>query len=626
MLALILDDSQGRELERRTQPLITPYALPDTWPLGKTLRGRVELTLPPQLDPWDYRLRISVYRPSTDQRLRIERTNGLESSGVLRLDDPRAVASYLNLHTRPDEAIIVAPDRFGAFGRFYTGSASWWEVNVGTDFARGRAVVREVLAKAPRRVWLAHWRPEFTDPTDLLVTELLRVGRPVPINQQFVGYEVLAFDIPATHSGQSVRPAVQEAPGSQHPQNLTFTGGLRLNGYDVLDADDGTRRYVFCWQADRPLERNYSLALQVLDPSGHEYLRLNKALVTDAFMPAAWPLRTPVCGRADLLLPADLPPQVYQVLLKVFDPIAQQNLDVLDRSGQPQEQTVPLEQVALTKAALNGQLPPIPHRIDARLGRLILLGFDGVVGLRSAGQRLPLSLWWQKEQGSGNAQTSPASFQVRLVNANGQIAWTEEFPLIAGYQASAWPAGEINRVVVEVTLPASLVAGNYTLQAGMEGAFQNLGVVQVQPLARLAALPPTARKLDARLESIALLGYDVSPDRVQPGGALVVNLYWTTDSPLVNSYKATVQLLDRSGNLIAQDDSIPARWTRPTTGWLPGEIVPDAHALALPQALPDGPLTLIAALYDERTLVRLPASGAATEQDRVRVAVIDTQP
>ena len=48
---------------------------------------------------------------------------------------------------------------------------------------------------------------------------------------------------------------------------------------------------------------------------------------------------------------------------------------------------------------------------------------------------------------------------------------------------------------------------------------------------------------------------------------------------------------------MAQSDGIPANWTRPTTGWLPGEYVTDARVLTLPADAPAGEYSLFAGLY-----------------------------
>jgi len=615
VLAIYLTDGQGRILENRTQTLVSPFALPDTWPMGKTIRGRVQLTLPPEIEPWDYAIGIRVYRPSTDQILRIERTNGFQRSGKLQLDDPRAVAHYLSRHVSADEAVILTPNRYDAFGQYYTGSAPWTDVTVGTDFARGRAVVRDVLATSPRRVWLVQWHPEFSDPTDLVATELLRVGRPVPVDVRFSGYDIQAFDIKQL--------APQTAPGSQHVLNLTFERGLRLQGFDVLGTEGGYRRYVFCWQAIEPLNRDYSLTLRLLDSAGHEYVRLDKALVTPAYVPAAWPLRSDVCGRADLELPADLPPLTYQVDLQVYDPVLKASLPISNPRGTSQGPLLQLEEITLTKSDLSQVMSPIPHRLEARLiDSLTLLGYARPDTPLRPGFNLPLALWWQ-----ATAPVDPQTVQIRWLDRNAVPVRSLSAPILPGYSLDRWAVGEVNRMLVDLNVPAGFPAGTYRLQTGIGNRFADLGAVQVEEVPRLTTLPPGTLPVNARLgDAIALLGYTLNTHTAQPGGQLQVTVYWRADAPISRSYKATLQALAPDGSLVAQDDSIPARWSRPTTGWLPGEIVPDTHTLTLPQSLPTGSLTLIAALYDERTGTRLLATGADGGESWVRLAGIDTRP
>jgi len=55
--------------------------------------------------------------------------------------------------------------------------------------------------------------------------------------------------------------------------------------------------------------------------------------------------------------------------------------------------------------------------------------------------------------------------------------------------------------------------------------------------------------------------------------------------------------LGEDGRIVAQSDGLPADWTRPTTGWLPGEFIRDAHSLTLPAELPPGSYTLVTGLY-----------------------------
>ena len=60
-----------------------------------------------------------------------------------------------------------------------------------------------------------------------------------------------------------------------------------------------------------------------------------------------------------------------------------------------------------------------------------------------------------------------------------------------------------------------------------------------------------------------------------------------------------------AGAIVAQRDAAPVDWTRPTSGWVEGEVVSDPQPLALPGDLPAGSYRLLVGLYDAETLQRL---------------------
>jgi hypothetical protein len=82
------------------------------------------------------------------------------------------------------------------------------------------------------------------------------------------------------------------------------------------------------------------------------------------------------------------------------------------------------------------------------------------------------------------------------------------------------------------------------------------------------------------------------------------------------SYAVFIHLADDAGRVWAQSDSVPVNWTRPTTGWVPGEYVADTHALTLPDDLPPGEYRLWVGLYDPQTGNRVPVAGAGADVDR----------
>jgi hypothetical protein len=68
---------------------------------------------------------------------------------------------------------------------------------------------------------------------------------------------------------------------------------------------------------------------------------------------------------------------------------------------------------------------------------------------------------------------------------------------------------------------------------------------------------------------------------------------------------------------VAQRDSVPADWTRPTRGWVAGEYVLDHHELELPHGTAG--LRLRIGLYDPATGQRL---RTADGRDHVDVGTI----
>jgi len=68
-------------------------------------------------------------------------------------------------------------------------------------------------------------------------------------------------------------------------------------------------------------------------------------------------------------------------------------------------------------------------------------------------------------------------------------------------------------------------------------------------------------------------------------------------APSTGSGQAPSTGSGQGGALVAQSDGIPAGWTRPTTGWLPGEYVTDVHVLTIPPETPAGDYALYAGLY-----------------------------
>lgn len=113
------------------------------------------------------------------------------------------------------------------------------------------------------------------------------------------------------------------------------------------------------------------------------------------------------------------------------------------------------------------------------------------------------------------------------------------------------------------------------------------------------ALTPADVQFDP---DIRLTGYAVSTLQIAPGDILQVALQWQTGAPLAGDYTVFLQVLDANNHLVGQRDARPLI---PTTEWLPGQPIRDAHGVFIEPGTPPGPHRLIMGLYNSQTGQRL---------------------
>jgi len=112
---------------------------------------------------------------------------------------------------------------------------------------------------------------------------------------------------------------------------------------------------------------------------------------------------------------------------------------------------------------------------------------------------------------------------------------------------------------------------------------------------------------NANLEdSVELLAYTTDKAVYHPADAANVTLYWRALRGLDRNYKTFVHLTDAATTRQpAQHDGDPGGGFTPTSRWLPGELVPDTHTLALPADLAPGRYRLWAGMYNYETVRNL---------------------
>jgi hypothetical protein len=244
---------------------------------------------------------------------------------------------------------------------------------------------------------------------------------------------------------------------------------------------------------------------------------------------------------------------------------------------------------------------------------LQLLGFNQDREAALAGDSVLLTLFWECAEPAGCEH-----FALQLVDESGVAVAEWRLPTIRqGFAAGDWPAHGRLRGQHIVQLPATLANGRYRFLV------ENLplGEIAVTAPERQFSPPPLTQQTDATFASAGgttittLAGITSEPSlplcltATAPDATCALPLVWRGESETSTSYHVFIHIVDAEGNILAQSDGVPANWTRPTTGWLPGEYVVDTHALTLPAELPSGPLWLRVGLYDPQTGARLRIGG-----------------
>ena len=308
------------------------------------------------------------------------------------------------------------------------------------------------------------------------------------------------------------------------------------------------------------------------------------------------------------------PPGRYTLRVTAFERRTLAGLDVLSDQGVPVGQSVAVATVIITRpdrSPTTDELD-ITHHLEAPLGDLTLLGFSPGRAWAAPGDPMHLTTFWRAERPPQGIYTVYAD----LVDSMGQtVARLAFLPGAPQHATHRWQPGEVVRHQQVWVIPLHVPPGHYAIRfRAIDGEKQSHGPVwqrehklEVVAPKRQTDVPAMQHEIGANFGGRAtLLGYDLSPASPRPGKSLRLTLYWRAEREMRRGYKVFAHLLDAEDRIRAQHDAVPADWTRPTTGWLPGEIVTDVHELVLDADTPPGEYLLEVGLYEEQTGARLP--------------------
>jgi 4-amino-4-deoxy-L-arabinose transferase-like glycosyltransferase len=523
-------------------------------------------------------------------------------------DDTRAVAEYLEKRATDRDLILL--DLVEPLGYYYRGAAPIYYLP-GKETSAPQRLAR--LAADRERVFLVHYEHAKTDPQGLIPFLLSREGKDLG-QEAFRGYTVREY-----HLGKSPRFQLKVQP---RERAITFEDRLSLVGWqlgvqgaspgdDSLTLPSGGKLWaILGWRSLAPMPVDYKAALYLTDTAGHIAGQNDILLLKRMEGTAGWQPGDQVWSYHILQVLPGVPPGYYSLRLAVYEAATARRLGALSHDGTPLGAILELQKVQVIPSTSPRIVPTdMATPLGASLGPVKGLGYSLAQRRYRAGETVHLTLFLRALQEVGQ----DLKYILELRDGQGRPVWRH--PSFPTYPTSRWRPGELVRDWQDLTLPASLPAGEYRLWLTLEdvtGAGWDLGAITLLARERLFAPPPIAHPLRAELgDKVSLLGYQLE-GAYRPGGTLNLTLYWQALGEMEKSYTVFTHLLDGASRIWAQHDGVPGG-DKPTSGWVRGEIVIDRHTLLIKDDAPAGEYTLEVGMYDPATGIRLRASASQVQ-------------
>ena len=549
-------------------------------------------------------------------------------------DDLRGLAHYFQAHRGPNDVLILSDGVLTLAFQYYLGDDApidalpRFGTHLHSDFP---AQIQELMERYDR-LWFMSPHPPVRAWLDRNLFESDQVyfeGMNIPV-------------MAAVYESED--PHLAEAPAGLRGDKTELSGLLAFYGYAVPH-NPARAGEVFAsdlyWKPEDRLNTDYHVVVTLTDDAGNVWGQGDDAPFGGLHPTSTWETGTVLRERHEIKVNPGTPPGKYHLKLEVYDPVSGQAL-----SRGVGDSLVDLGDIEVVRpdATLSPRSVRPQMSLDVNFGRrLRLVGFDLATRVRRPGDGVPLATYWQALAELGEDY----SLWIRLIGADGQLLAEETVsPASAGYPTSRWRAGDVlqgqHRLIVPADAPPgtasvvlSVVDGDGRPLTAHRLRWLPIGdtdvrltTVEIAPRNNVVTeIPPMQHELNARLaDGIELLGYDLKSDSNDPeegtssigrGSQLVVGLYWRASAVINGNFKVTVQVLSADNQVVAQHDSVPANWERPTAGWLPGEVIADSHTLSLGPDIPPGTYRVIAAMYDPVSNSRLPVTQDGAQQDHV---------
>jgi mannosyltransferase len=525
--------------------------------------------------------------------------------------DVRAVVSHLRAEAGPGDVVVV-PDTDWSLLAYDLGAVTSLMAPRAFDWERDAAAFAEATSQA-NRVFVLDYGRGAVDPSGGLRAALTWAGTLVS-RSTFPGVLLETYEMTAAVVGYPCEPL---------PPTCVAGSDLCVVGVAVQRAPvSGAALPVrVCWEgmgASGTVPR-YGVALRLYGSQGVLIAAHNEVLVDSLGAPSdLWAAG----GRASyhvVPLPVGLPPSPHQLELGLFlweDPVGEVRL-ADQRNG------------SVTSVALGEVLPLVSPWRDASLYGLVtpseapadqVAPWANLEGVRldrtqiAPGEPVYISTHWRV------LALQPEGPWLQLALRRGDEVLVS---VDAGSMHGSLPEGRPLMIVSALRVPAQASDGTVTVVAGVGDRSVVLGEIAVETADHLFTVPSIGYPVEMHAGDVAtLVAYDLESSSsgrttsegggaegsaqpqvgLQAGNPVTLTLVWRAGSGASDrDLKVFTHLVAGDGHIVAQHDAVPVAWSRPTAGWIAGEVLVDYHPLTWQGPGFTGEARLLIGFYDERT-------------------------
>ncbi|MEP7289020.1 MAG: glycosyltransferase family 39 protein [Chloroflexota bacterium] len=259
---------------------------------------------------------------------------------------------------------------------------------------------------------------------------------------------------------------------------VDFDKTIRFLGYSVETPTvraNSLYTVKLCWEVLKPTNRAGAFGIKLFDEVANQVGGRTSVHGMGHFNSILWNAGDIFCDDVDIPLKGPFKPaQVYNVILNVIDiPASSENWQATTPDGQKIDEPLIFQAVSLAgdmaaNASENWQPTPLvfPQFADLKGFSVEGVAADGMV---TPGQKINLHLLWEVK---GETPDNWMQF-IHLIGSSTALSLADIAPRNGLYPTWAWTHGEKIVDDLELTLPADLKSGSYTLQIGFVNPANN---------------------------------------------------------------------------------------------------------------------------------------------------------